>query len=91
MSTDDRNFADNPRTIGEIRSDKTEDCADWKPRDALIDVLRRIDSGLDVESLIVCWRQNNSDGKQTGHFRTATPDSFVSMGLLSHTMYKLQE
>lgn len=85
------NYASYPKTIGELRSDRTEDCGDWTPREALIDVLRQIDSGAKVESLIVCWRQNNENGKQTGHFRTATPDVFVSLGLLSSTICKMQD
>lgn len=39
------NFKDHPPTIGEIRSQKNERAEQWSPRDALINILRLIDSG----------------------------------------------
>lgn len=84
-------FADHPESIGEIRANKSESCSDWTPRDALISVLRQIDSGLAVDALVVCWRQNNTCGHDTGHFRSAAPDPFVSLGLLATTIHKMQD
>lgn len=43
METDD--FSNYPRSIAEVRSDKTTDAADWSVRDALISTLRDIDNG----------------------------------------------
>ncbi len=38
-------YSSHPPTINEIRSDKTQNGSDWTPRDALIALLRDIDSG----------------------------------------------
>lgn len=35
----------NVHTIGELRSDRTDDPRDWSPRDLLVTVLRMIDAG----------------------------------------------
>lgn len=84
-------FAGYPVSIAEIASDKANDGAKWTPRDALICVLRMIDEGAKVDALVVCWRQQHDGAKQTAHFRQATPDPFVTFGLLSHTSFKLQD
>jgi hypothetical protein len=84
-------FADHPKTIGQHRSDRTQLCSDWEPRDALIELLRRIDRGeIDPDSMVICWREINPDGSQQGHFLQATPDVFVTLGLLSRTAYQIQ-
>ncbi len=38
-------YSKHPPTINEIKSDKTGNGSDWTPRDALIALLRDIDSG----------------------------------------------
>lgn len=38
-------FKDHPPSIAEIKSDKSQNGSDWTPRDALIALLRDIDSG----------------------------------------------
>ena len=38
-------FSEHPKTLGEIRADKTENAKDWSPRDVLVRMLRDIDSG----------------------------------------------
>lgn len=38
-------FSDHPQTMGDIRSDKSQNAKDWTPRDALIRTLREIDKG----------------------------------------------
>lgn len=50
------NFADAPISLGELRSDRSDDAADWTPRDVLVSLLRTIDKGeIDPETLIVCF------------------------------------
>ena len=49
-------FKDHPQTMGELRSDKTRNALDWKPRDALIWLLREIDGGkIDIHHVIISW------------------------------------
>jgi hypothetical protein len=38
-------FANYPKSVMELRSEKSDAAADWTPRDVLIDVLRSIDQG----------------------------------------------
>lgn len=43
--TDDEDFSNHPKSIGEIRAEKNWNLTDWTTRDALITTLRDIDSG----------------------------------------------
>ncbi len=83
------NYADHPVSLGERRSEMANDGSLWKPRDALVDLLRKIDAGADVTDLIVCWRQRNKDGVWTGNFRSACADGIVAQGLLARTLYSM--
>jgi hypothetical protein len=85
-------FTDHPLSVAEIRANRSEECHDWTPRDALISVLRELDSGeRDIDTLIVCWRERHKDGKETGHFRQAAQDVFINLGLLATTAFKMQD
>ena len=81
-------FTDHPPTIGELRADKSHLCSDWSPRDALIDVLRKIDSGMKCDALVVCWTET-VDGKEKGRFRMAAPSSLTGLGLLAYTSHEI--
>lgn len=86
--TDD--YSEAPPSIAEVRAERAEDGALWKPRDALVALLRRIDNGEDVDALVVCWRTKHENGRPTGHFYQAMQDPFVTMGLLGMTTFKMQ-
>jgi hypothetical protein len=78
-------------SLGEARSTRSGDSADWKPRDVLDRVLRMIDSGeIDPDALVVAWSERR-DGKRHGRFYQATPDPLISLGLLQATIFKMQE
>lgn len=77
-------------SLAELRAEREEDGAKWKPRDVLIALLRRIDSGENVDALVVGWRTIHEDGRRTGHFYQAMQDPYVTMGLLGMTAYKMQ-
>ena len=83
-------FSNHPPTVSELRAERSEDGALWKPRDALIALLRRIDNGEDVDALVVCWRTRHEGQRDTGHFYQAMQDPFVTLGLLANTIYKMQ-
>lgn len=71
-------FSKVPRTLGEARSEKTQDGADWSPRDALIHLLRKIDSGeVQVKELVISYR-----GEEDGHVLNASADIWSALGLL---------
>lgn len=68
-----------------MRSDKTESARDWKPRDALISVLREIDSGeIDPEVLVIAMKCTDAKGKERFNYRVSSPDPFLTFGLLSY-------
>lgn len=79
------NYANQPLSIAELRSDKTESARDWKPRDALISVLREIDSGeIDPEVLVIAMKCTDAKGKERFNYRVSSPDPFLTFGLLSY-------
>jgi hypothetical protein len=82
------NFADHPKTIGELRSDRTDSCGDWTPRDALIAVLRLIDNGMKCDALVVSYCEQD-DGKDIPRYRMAASDARIAVGLLAYTMHQI--
>lgn len=88
MSDDFKNY---PKSITEIKSDKSNKASDWTPRDALIDVLRMIDSGeLVATSLIVCYREDSEEGgiAKPG-FRVSSPNPLLTLGMLSYVTHRI--
>ena len=83
-------FSAYPRSVNEIRSAASADAADWTPRDCLIEVLRRIDSGENITDVVICYRYV-IDGKNRHHFTQATKDGLVTLGLLSVTAHRMVE
>jgi hypothetical protein len=50
-------YSSHPPSIAEIRSDKTGKGSDWTPRDALIALLRDIDSGaVDLQAVFIAGK-----------------------------------
>jgi hypothetical protein len=84
------NFAAHPRSIGELRSDRTESSHDWTPRDALISLLREIDEGLSVDALVISFRYRDDAGKIMARSRSASPDGHITLGMLTSTIFELQ-
>jgi len=74
-------YKDHPPTIGELRSDKTQSCSDWTPRDVLIQVLREIDSGKNIDALVVCWRERIDD-REFARYRQSAESGLTTRGLM---------
>ena len=85
------NFKDYPQTIGEIRSNKTDSAGDWSPRDALIDMLRRIDSGVNIPSLVISFYVIHEDNEATTHYVASTKQRNEALGLLARTTWLVNE
>lgn len=79
-----------PQSLTEVRANKTRDCADWTPRDALIDLLRKIDEGLVVDSLVISYRTTNDDGSRTS-FNLAAPDLVTGLDVMARAMFMMNE
>ncbi len=87
----DQIYADAPRTITEIRSDKTGNSKDWTPRDALISILRDIDSGaIAVEQVVIVFATKEGDAAWKTRARCAGKFStYECMGLVSDTLWRM--
>jgi hypothetical protein len=84
-------FSTAPQTLGEIRSDRSGNSKDWTLRDALVTLLREIDSGQTpaVHGVIV-WAERGDDGRiERASFLNATPDGVTAMGLLARASYRI--
>ena len=88
MSDDFKNY---PKSVTEIKSDKSNKASDWTPRDVLIDMLRMIDSGeVNPSALIVCYRDKDDEGEYTKPgFRVASPDPLLTLGVLAYCSQRI--
>lgn len=84
------NYADHPKSITEIKADKSSDANDWAPRDVLISLLRRIDAGeIAPTALVVGWYQPHENDATYGYAKAA-PSRLVALGIaaeLQHSIY----
>lgn len=83
------NFTDYPMSVTEKRGKHS--ASKWTPRDALISMLRRIDSGEipNVDALVIVLREKLDDGEYRTFFSQATPDFHTSLGMLEHLKHRL--
>ena len=85
------NFSAYPPSLGELRSDKSDRASDWTPRDALISVLRDIDTGvINPDALVISYRQPAADGHGSSAFVMASPDPLICLGLLARSAFRIQ-
>lgn len=81
------NFANHPKSIGEIRAGKTDKGKDWTPRDVLIDTLRQIDEGtIDVRYIVLTRIDNTAPDEHETHVLTNAPDVFVTAGIIGKAL-----
>lgn len=85
-------YGDHPVSLTEAMANRKHDSRLWTPRDALISLLRDIDSGLiSPDALVAVCRTQDSDGGYHTTFVNATPDVHVAMGLLARGQFRLME
>lgn len=77
-------YSDHPLSITEIKSDKTNRGSDWTPRDALIALLRDIDSGKrDVQGIFIAARVAGAgEGACRPFFSACARDPIDAMGMI---------
>lgn len=84
------NFSNHPVSLAAVRAEKSGNGADWTPRDALIDILRQIDSGeIEPDALIVCYAKNET---RTGGFCTysvSSPNALTTLGMLARCISRV--
>lgn len=78
--TDD--YSNHPPSITEIKSDKTRDGSKWTPRDALIALLRDIDSGkASPDAMIIICGKYEENRTFTSYYQS-TKNVYETLGLL---------
>lgn len=85
-------FADYPRSVNELRG--TDNAADWTPREALVSLLRDIDSGVveNIDAVVICYRhKGDKPGATRTHFVNAGPDVHVAMGMMEVVKFQMME
>ncbi len=82
-------YKDHPPSVTELRSEKTNDAADWTPRDVLITALRDIDSGeQEPTCLVVIMGMIDKSAIVMPLSYVSSPNKFVTAGLLSIALVK---
>lgn len=81
-------YANHPLSVGDIRSERSNDAKDWSPRDVLIDTLRRIDRGEVAPAALVVVMKHESDGGRMSSTETVTssPSEDVKTALLARAL-----
>lgn len=87
-------FSNHPKSISELKAQKTENGREWGPRDVLIDVLRDIDSGkIAPTAMIVCYMglsKNDPEIEVPSYVRCASKHTKSAinecLGLLTRTI-----
>jgi len=71
-------------SLGRVRADRTGSGAEWTPREALAEMIRLLDEGLEVDKMVICY-----DGVNGASFQNATKTPMDAIGLLQVTQMTL--
>ena len=84
------NYADVPKTITEIKSDRDMSSQTWTVRDCLIATLRNIDQGvIEPHQLVLIMTTKNKEGEIDITRSTAGPMTTLELwGMLSRALYR---
>lgn len=90
--TEAESFAEYPVSIGTHKASLHRDAALWTPRDALVDMLRRIDRGeLKPRALIIAVDFEDSDGDGCMTYNISSPNFLTSVGLAGRVFYSVNQ
>lgn len=82
---ENNDFADHPRSLAEVKAARSWDAKDWRPRDVLVELLRRIDGGeAKPDMLFVAWKEPESN---VAHFSISSPDPNLTHGVVMRALY----
>lgn len=87
----ERSFKDAPVSLAEVRSDRSESAKDWRPRDVVISMLRKIDSGdfpADTDVMVLMYG-GHTDGKAFGSYSISSPSLNSTLGVIEHSKFKM--
>lgn len=72
--------------LGRERAYKTGEASCWTPREAVVEMLRLLDAGLNVDKLIICY-----DGIGGSNFQSSCKSAMEAIGLLQVTQLTVYE
>jgi hypothetical protein len=76
-------YSEHPISLAEARADKAKDAALWKPRDAVLSVLRDIDSGaINLDHIIIIGATIDPGNDTAMTYRSSMPNAFYGVGML---------
>lgn len=81
------NFSDYPESLATARAHSESDARLWTPRDALLEVLKDIDSGVaNPTQIIIVYEQDPPEGKQqdTTYVAAGVRNCKDALGLLEY-------
>jgi hypothetical protein len=79
----DKDYSKEPKTITELRSERSGLASDWTVRDCLVSLLRDIDSGeISPEYCVVIVGNLRPDGGTITTYSHATPNRYIMRGLV---------
>lgn len=86
-------FADAPISLNEVRAERERDGKLWAPRDALVNLLRDIDTGqVNPTDMVVAYRVDTENGGHATRFVCAGPGALhVSLGMMARVSFMMQE
>ena len=84
-------YSDHPVSLAEIKAEKEHNGSLWSPRDALISLLRDIDSGkANPAGLIVCYFERPEEGgTQTHYIAAGESGTLVLQGCMNRVAYMI--
>lgn len=90
IDPDDEQDFSKVTTIGEMHAEASNQASKWSPRDALIRVLRLIDSKqINPDALIVVYRVDGPDSSVS--WSTSSPSNAVTMSMLGQAFLRSRE
>ena len=86
------NYSEHPKSVAEIKANKNSDGALWKPRDALISLLRDIDSGkIEVTDIVILWACEKEQFVSKTGYRASCRSVLNRHGLIEIVKTKMLE
>jgi hypothetical protein len=86
---------DNEGNITSLTTEKakrTNNAADWTPRDVMVDMLEKMDSGLVFpKGLIICFYEEHNNGLTDVRFSASCPNVIMATGCLHRAINLLGE
>lgn len=85
-------FSGYPKSVSEEKANREASAALWTPRDAIISVLRDIDSGeLDITAVSIAFLHKTEAGGEKVGYSTSAPNTTTALGLLSRASFLIND